>query len=137
MRLQAGPFAMMLLLALVVASSAPAHASFTVCNTANLKERVAIGRFDGTNWTSMGWWTVAPETCTALLTGPLDARYYYLYATDGGAGTWEGNTNFCVLPSAKFTIPGRANCSGRGFDRRGFFTVDTGAASDWTQNLSN
>ena len=45
--------------------------------------RVALGRFDGTNWTSQGWWTMQPRTCAGLLTGPLDARYYYLYASDG------------------------------------------------------
>jgi uncharacterized membrane protein len=98
---------------------------------------VAIGRFDGTNWTSIGWWTVTPKACTELLTGPLEARYYYLYATDGAAGTWEGSTHFCIAPYIKFTVAGRANCSRRGFDRRGFFEVDTGGAADWTQILSN
>jgi uncharacterized membrane protein len=121
---------------LLVASS-PAHAAFNVCNKASLKARVAIGRFDGTNWTSIGWWTIAPKSCAGLLTGPLDARYYYLYATDGAAGTWEGRTHFCVAPNAKFSIPGRANCGQRGYDRRGFFEIDTGGAPDWTQTLSN
>ena len=125
------------LLAAMTAFASPAHASFNVCNKASLKARVALGRFDGTNWTSMGWWTIDPKSCAGLLTGPLDARYYYVYATDGAAGTWEGGTHFCVTPNAKFTIPGRANCSGRGFDRRGFFEVDTGGAADWTQTLSN
>jgi len=125
------------LLAAVTAFASPAHASFNVCNKASLKARVAIGRFDGTNWSSIGWWTIAPKACAGLLTGPLDARYYYLYATDGAAGTWEGSTHFCVAPDAKFAIAGRANCGGRGFDRRGFFEVDTGGAADWTQTLSN
>jgi uncharacterized membrane protein len=125
------------LLAGVAGFAAPAHANFNVCNKANLKVRVAIGGFDGTSWSSLGWWTIAPNSCTALLTHPLDARYYYLYATDGAAGTWEGRTHFCVTPNAKFTISGRADCDKRGFDRRGFFEVDTGAAPDWTQTLSN
>ena len=58
-------------------------------------------------------------------------------ATDDAAGTWEGRTHFCVVPDSKFTIPGRANCGGRGFGQRGFFEVDTGGAADWTQTLSN
>ena len=65
---------------------------------------MAIGRFDGTNWTSEGWWTIGPKPAPALLTGPLNARYYYLYATDGEAGTWEGKTHFCVAPENSFTI---------------------------------
>ncbi len=121
----------------LLASTAPASAAFQVCNTSNLAARVAIGRFDGTQWTSEGWWTVRPKTCAALLTGPLQARYYYLYATDGAAGTWEGKTHFCVAPDARFKAAGRGDCVRRGFDRRGFFQVDTGQQPNWTQTLSN
>ena len=78
-----------------------------------------------------------PNTCAGLLTGPLDARYYYLYATDGAGGTWEGKTHFCVAPQAKFLAPGRADCGKRSLDSRGFFEVDTGNEPDWTQSLSN
>ena len=117
--------------------AAPANAAFHICNKSDLAARVALGRFDGTNWTSEGWWTVQPKTCTGILTGPLQGRYYYLYATDGAAGTWEGKTHFCVAPNARFRAVGRANCAGRGFDRRGFFEVDTGKKPDWTQSLSN
>src|SRR6516164_3405752 len=122
--------------AFVTAFAAPAHANFNVCNKAGLKARVAVGHFDGTNWTSTGWWTIEPKCCADVISGPLNARYYYLSATDGAAGTWEGKTHFCVAPGAKFVIPGRANCDKRGFDRRGFFEVDTGSSPDWTQNLS-
>ena len=115
----------------------PAKAEFDVCNTTYLPTRVALGRFDGTNWTSQGWWTVQPRSCANILTGPLDARYYYLYATDGRAGIWEGKTHFCIAPQTRFLAPGRADCAKRGFDRRGFFEVDTGGAPDWTQTLSN
>jgi uncharacterized membrane protein len=114
----------------------PAHAAFNVCNQTGLPARVALGRFDGTNWTSQGWWMIAPKSCAGLLTGPLQARYYYLYATDGAAGTWEGKTGFCVAPDSKF-LTQRGSCAKRGLDRRGFFEIDTGRASDWTQTLSN
>ena len=121
----------------VAGFTTPAHANFNVCNKASLKAKVAIGHFDGTNWSSLGWWTIDPKACTSLLTGPLDARYYYLYATDGAAGIWEGKTNFCVAPDKRFRSMGRASCAKRGFDKRGFFEVDTGGAPDWTQTLSN
>ena len=115
----------------------PALAGFNVCNQSGLAVRAAIGRFDGTHWTSEGWWTIAPKACTALLNGPLQGRYYYLYASDGGAGTWEGKTHFCVAPNKRFRSVGRTDCAKRGFDRRGFFEVDTGKKPDWTQSLSN
>jgi len=121
----------------VAGQAAPALAGFNVCNKTGLSTRVAVGHFDGTHWTSEGWWTIKPKTCAGILTGALDARYYYLYATDGAAGTWEGKTHFCVAPEARFRAVGRANCAGRGFDRRGFFEVDTANKPDWTQNLSN
>ena len=127
-------FAAVMVLALPAGA---AHASFNVCNKTALPARVALGRFDGTNWSSQGWWKVPPKSCTALLSGTLVARYYYLYATDGGAGTWEGKTHFCLVPDAKFLAVGRADCQNRGFDRRGFFEIDTGQSPDWTQTLSN
>jgi uncharacterized membrane protein len=118
-------------------AASPAEAALNVCNKSDAGQRVALGRFDGTHWTSQGWWTVSPKTCMRLLNGPLQARYYYLYAADSAAGTWEGKTHFCIAPGVKFLIPGRDDCAKRGFDRRGFFEIDAGNAPDWTQTLSN
>jgi uncharacterized membrane protein len=114
----------------------PAMAAFNLCNKTKAVVRVALGHFDGQSWTSEGWWSVAPTQCATLLSGPLQARYYYFYATDG-AGSWEGKTSFCVLPNKRFKAEGRADCARRGFDRRGFSEVDTGKNADWTQTLSN
>ena len=114
-----------------------AEASFSVCNKTGQAVRAAIGRFDGTNWTSEGWWSVKAGACATLLTGPLQGRFYYLYATDGAAGIWDGKTRFCVAPEKRFKSVGRADCAKNGFDRRGFFQVDTGKKPDWTQTLSN
>ena len=115
----------------------PAFAAFQLCNKTALPVRAALGRFDGTQWTSEGWWTVKPKECQPLLTGPLQARYYYLYVSDSGAGVWDGKFHFCVAPASRFKAESRADCAKRGFDRRGFFQVDTGHDPDWTQNLSN
>lgn len=115
----------------------PAAAAFNVCNKTGVAVRTAIGRFDGTNWSSEGWWTIQPKSCAPLLNGPLQGRFYYLYASDGAAGTWEGKTKFCVAPEKRFRSVGRGDCTRRGFDRRGFFEVDTGKKPDWTQSLSN
>lgn len=123
--------------ALIFAAAAPAQAGFTVCNKANVAAKVAFGRFDGKAWVSQGWWTIRPQKCQALLTGPLDARYYYLYGTDGRSGTWNGGTYFCTSAADSFSIAGRGNCAARGYDRKGFFAVDTGNRSDWKQWLSD
>jgi len=122
--------------AMIFAPSA-ALAAFQVCNKTALPVRAAIGRFDGTAWSSQGWWTVQPSRCTAILTGPLQGRFYYLYASDGAAGTWEGKTRFCVAPNRRFKAAERGNCVRYGLERRGFFEVDTGKKPDWTQSLSN
>jgi uncharacterized membrane protein len=68
---------------------------------------------------------------------PAARPVYYLYASDGAAGVWEGKTHFCVAPDKRFKSVGRGDCAKNGFDSRGFFEVDTGKKPDWTQSLSN
>jgi uncharacterized membrane protein len=128
---------MRLAFVLLLAFSLPADAAFTVCNKTAHPARVALGWFDGSAWISQGWWTIAAKACESLLPGPLDARYYYLYAADGGSGSWSGARGFCVGPGSRFEIAGRADCAGRGFERKGFFEVDTGRAANYTQSLSD
>lgn len=129
-------------LAVFLYAAEPACAKLDVCNKAAGPAKVALGRFDGAGWMSQGWWTIAPHTCATLIDHPLVARYYYLYATDGGAGSWSGSRAFCVgtpdkFSIAKFSIPGRGDCASRGYDQKSFFEVDTGNKPDWTQSLSD
>src|SRR5258708_37714228 len=98
-------FPFMLLTAVLLAG--PAHADFSVCNKAVHPTTVALGRFDGRQWMSEGWWKIASGKCTKIFTGALDARYYYLYANDGGSGTWDGSTQFCTATGGRFSIVGR------------------------------
>lgn len=115
----------------------PALAGLTVCNETARPAKLALGRFDGTHWTSQGWWTIASHRCTAVVPTPLDARYYYLYASDGGPGSWDGGHSFCTAATDTFKITGRGDCAGRGYDRKDFFEVDTGDRPDFTQSLSD
>ena len=126
-------FALVLILLLAV----PAQAGFKVCNKAGVAARVAFAHFDGKAWVSEGWWTIPPQKCQTLLTKPLNARYYYLYGMDGRSGTWNGGTYFCTAAIGPFQIAGRGNCAGRNYDRKGFFAVDTGNETSWTQWLSD
>src|SRR5690606_12621695 len=60
------PSAMILALGLA-GYAAPAQAGFNVCNKSNLPARVALGHFDGTHWSSEGWWTIQPNACAGIL----------------------------------------------------------------------
>lgn len=126
-----------LTLALLMAGRVAAHAALTVCNASAKPVKVATGRYNGAHWTSQGWWTVAPKACSAVVPGSLNARFYYLFATDGSSGSWDGTHGFCVSSATKFEIIGRGNCPAHGYERKGFFEVDTGAAGDYMQTLSD
>ncbi len=99
--------------------------------------RAAVGSFNGTRWISQGWWHVDGKKCAELVAGKLVSRYYYLYASDGAVGTWDGGKSFCVGTAGRFAIVGRGGCTERGFDRRGFFEIDTGNHLNFTQSLSD
>jgi uncharacterized membrane protein len=124
-------------LCVLMAAASPADAGLSVCNKGTHDVKVALGLFNGTRWISEGWWQVGEKKCVQLTSGHLDARYYYLYATDGASGTWDGGKNFCVGTADKFAIVGRGACAARGYDRRGFFEVDTTDQLNWTQSLSD
>ena len=115
----------------------PAWAGLNVCNKGAHAAKVAVGRFNGTRWTSEGWWHVPAGRCAEIVAGKLDARYYYMYATDGQLGTWDGGKSFCVAAGDKFSIVGRGGCAARGFERRGFFEIVTGNRLSFTQTLSD
>lgn len=112
-----------------------AHAGLRVCNKDRHPAKVALGRFDGRDWMSEGWWAIAPGKCADLIATPLDARYYYLYGTDTASGVWDGGTGFCTAPADKFSIVGRGDCARRGYDRRRFFQIDTEDNLNKTQTL--
>lgn len=124
-------------LAVLIAAASPASAGLSVCNKSAHGVKVALGQFNGTRWASEGWWQVAAKKCTQLTAGHLDARYYYLFATDGASGTWDGGKNFCIGTTDKFSVIGRSACAARGYDKRGFFEVDTGNRMNWIQSLSD
>jgi uncharacterized membrane protein len=72
-----------------------------------------------------------------LLRGALVARYYYIYAVDyDRGGEWSGHAYMCSREK-EFTIRGTDNCLARGFDRTGFFEVDTSEQRSWTVQLTD
>ena len=123
-------------LALLLAPT-PALADFHICNNSGSRVGVAIGYKDAEGqWTSEGWWNLSARSCETLLKGSLIARYYYIYAIDyDRGGEWAGQAYMCSREK-EFTIRGIEDCLARGFDRTGFFEVDTGEQRSWTVQLT-
>ncbi len=119
-----------------VCAAAPALADFRLCNNTNSRIGIALGYKDGDGWATEGWWNVTARNCETLLRGSLAARYYYVYAVDyDRGGEWSGQAFMCTRDK-EFTIRGTGDCLARGFDRTGFFEVDTGEQQTWTVQLT-
>lgn len=115
----------------------PASADFRLCNNTGSRVGIAIGYKDKDGWITEGWWNLSARSCETLLRGTLVARYYYLYAVDyDRGGEWSGKAFMCMREK-EFTIRGVDNCLTRGFDRAGFFEVDTAEQRSWTVQLTD
>jgi uncharacterized membrane protein len=126
--------ALVLLIACLWSHSAAAD--FRLCNNTSSRVGVALGYKDAEGWTTEGWWNVSSRACETLLRGTLVARYYYIYALDyDRGGEWSGQAFMCSRDK-EFTIKGTENCLARGFDRTGFFEIDTGDQRAWTVQLT-
>jgi uncharacterized membrane protein len=115
----------------------PALADFHICNNSGSRVGVSIGYKDAEGqWVTEGWWNLSARSCETLLKGSLIARYYYIYAIDyDRGGEWAGQAFMCSREK-EFTIRGVEDCLARGFDRTGFFEVDTGEQRSWTVQLT-
>lgn len=111
--------------------------SLRVCNQTRNPVSIAFGYRAERGWRSEGWWVAQADECKILYTGDLGARrYYYLYAADDiSGGAWEGNVYMCTRDES-FTIFDVDDCLARGYERTGFFEIDTNRASDWTVRLT-
>jgi uncharacterized membrane protein len=123
-------------LSALVVSAAPAEADFRLCNNTGSRVGAAVGYKDAQGWTSEGWWNLPSRTCETIIKGDLVARYYYVYAIDyDRGGEWVGQAFMCTRDK-EFTIRGISDCLANGFDRTGFFEVDTGEQKSWTVQLT-
>jgi uncharacterized membrane protein len=122
--------------ALVVLGAGPAAAEFRLCNNTGSRVGVALGYKDGEGWTTEGWWNLPARKCESVLKGNLVARFYYVYAIDyDRGGEWSGQAFMCTRDK-EFTIRGIGDCLTRGYERTGFFEVDTGEQRAWTVQLT-
>ncbi len=123
--------------AMQVVSATPAHADLRVCNQTHDPVSIALGYPATRGWQSEGWWVAGPGNCATVYKGDLTSRYYYIFAADDiGGGVWDGKVYMCTQDDV-FTIFGVEDCLARGYERTGFFEVDTQNRSDWTLQLTD
>jgi uncharacterized membrane protein len=124
-------------LAAITLTANAAHADFRLCNNTGSRVGVALGYKDAEGWMTEGWWNISARSCETLLRGGLVARYYYIYAVDyDRGGEWSGQAFMCTRDK-EFTIRGTEDCLARGYDRTGYFEVDTGEQRSWTVQLTD
>jgi uncharacterized membrane protein len=132
-----GRIGLALLSAVALGQTAPALADFRMCNNTTNRVSVSLAYTDGQAWVSEGWWNLKPSDCDTLVRGALAAQFYYVYAMDERGGEWKGKAFMCTS-DREFKIDGRQDCFVRGYDRTGFFEVDTGKdAKNWTVQLTD
>lgn len=117
-------------------AASPARADLRLCNQTSSRVGAALGYRDAQGWVTEGWWNLKPHDCETLLSGQLGGRFYYVYAIDyDRGGEWHGRSFMCTR-EREFTIRGNEDCLARGFDRSGFFEVDTGEQKSWIIQLT-
>ena len=125
-----------LLVTTLPVQTTPAAADFRLCNNTGSRVGISLGYKENDGWTTEGWWNLSARTCETLLRGSLVARFYYIYAVDyDRGGEWSGQAFMCTREK-EFTIRGTDDCLARGYDRVGFFEVDTGEQPSWTVQLT-
>jgi uncharacterized membrane protein len=109
-----------------------------VCNQTTNPVSIALGYRAERGWQSEGWWVASPGECKTVYSGDVAARrYYYIYAADDiGGGSWDGNVFMCTRDET-FTIFGVEDCLARGYERTGFFEIDTHNRSNWMLQLTD
>jgi uncharacterized membrane protein len=121
---------------LVACQVRPANADFRLCNNTSSRVSISLAYTEGGTWISEGWWNLKAAGCETLVRGPLAEEFYYVYAMDERGGEWKGQAFMCTRDH-EFRITGREDCFVRGFDRTGFFEIDTGKeAKNWTVQLT-
>jgi uncharacterized membrane protein len=118
-------------------SVAPAYADLRVCNQTGDPVSIALGYRATSGWQSEGWWVASPSQCATVFQGNLNSRFFYLFAADDiGGGAWAGSVYMCTRDDS-FAIFGVEDCLARGYERTGFFEVDTQNKTDWTLQLTD
>ncbi|MDJ0824786.1 MAG: DUF1036 domain-containing protein [Rhodobacter sp.] len=118
-------FRLLILAAAVAGAGTAVKAELQICNDTGQTQSVSIGYKGDDDWTSEGWWNIAPGDCATPVTGDLKKRYYY-YRAEVDGGDFEGENYFFCTTTEEYTIVGDTECEDRGYDRESFTEIDTG-----------
>ena len=120
----------------IFGSTSSALADFKVCNDTKNLTGAAIGYRNKSDWVMEGWWRIPAGVCASVIEGDLSSRYFYLDAEDADTGgQWRGPVYMCTS-SKEFRIEGLKDCFARGYERTGFFEIDTGNQQNWQVRLT-
>ncbi len=129
----------LLLLALLTAAllpmAVPVSADLRFCNPTQDRLGVAVGFKDKQGFVTQGWWNLPAKSCDRLPGTPIDHRYYLNVINYDRGGEWAGDTYLCTREK-EFTLRGIEDCAARGYERTGFFAVDTGRAKSPAINVN-
>ncbi len=129
--------AILAILVAALALSTPARADLRVCNETGNPVSIALGYKADRGWQTEGLWVAPPARCAIVYQGKLTSRFFYLYVADDiGGGAWDGTFFMCTRDET-FTIFDTGDCLARGYERTGFFEVDTQNKTDWTLQLKD
>ncbi|WP_316860137.1 DUF1036 domain-containing protein [uncultured Cohaesibacter sp.] len=121
---------------LIAASSMEASADLRVCNKTSSMIGLSIGYELKGDWISEGWWNLETGVCETVLLGQLLETRFLIHAIDyDKGGQWNGD-NFMCTQDLEFKIKGTQECVARGFERTGFFEIDTAGKQDYTVQLT-
>ncbi len=123
-------------LKMILVNPITAKADFRMCNDTKSLVGIALGFREKEKWITEGWWQIPSETCSSLIEGNLSSRFFYIYAEDADhGGQWRGDTFMCT-DDREFRITGTQECFTRGYQKTGFFEVDTGDKGSWMVRLT-
>ena len=132
------PFPAILAAGLIwIAACGTAAADLRVCNKTESVVGLAIGYELNDQWISEGWWNLEKGKCETVLRGVLEKTKFLIHAIDyDKGGQWNGEAFMCTQ-DLEFKIKGTQECVARGFERTGFFEVDTAGKQDYTVQLTD
>ncbi len=112
-----------------------APTGYTVCNDGKAPLDVALAQTIKGKPLSRGWWTVPGGACARLITTPLAADTFHLFARrKDGAVLVGGKEIFCVAPTA-FEIAARADCARAKQQEAGFVATPTRGQPGFTARI--
>ena len=117
--------------------SNPAAADFRLCNNTSSRVGIALGYKDAEGWTTEGWWNVSSRSLRDACCAARWSRGSIISTRSTTTAAANGQAQaFMCSRDKEFTIQGTEDCLARGFDRTGFFEVDTGEQRAWTVQLT-